>query len=146
MFKRGISLIELLIVIGILSMVVSMVIYSFSRVGGSEALDTTVMSVVAVLNEAKSQSVSSKNQSAYGVRIFNNKLVSFRNTYGTENKETTISNLVTISTSTGIGTDIIFNNVTGNTSASGTITIKVLSDLTKQSTIRVYNTGVVEKN
>ena len=73
-------------------------------------------------------------------------MISFKNSYGTENKETTISNLVTISTSTGIGTDVLFNNVSGYTSASGTITITVLNDSLKKTIIRLYNTGAVEKN
>jgi prepilin-type N-terminal cleavage/methylation domain-containing protein len=142
----GFTLIEIAIVIAITGLLVSMVISSFSKVGGTEALDTTVMTVMSVLNEAKSQAISSKNAASYGVRILPDQLISFENTYGTNNKTITISNLVTIATSTGIGTDIIFNNVTAETSASGTITITVLNDQTKKSTIRVYNTGVVEKN
>ncbi len=142
----GFSLVEMLIVIAILAILVSIVIPSFSKTGGSEALNTTVVSTISVLNEAKSLAVSSKDASNYGVRIYNNKLVSFKNNYGTENQEFPISNLVTISTSTGIDTDIIFNNVSGNTSASGTITITVLNDPSESNTIRIYSTGIIEKN
>jgi Tfp pilus assembly protein FimT len=149
-FSSGFTLLETAIILSITVLLVIMIIPSFKNVGGSEALDTATMSVIAVLNEAKSQAVSSKGASdpsvQYGVRILNNKLISFKNTYGTENKETTISNLVTISTSTGIGTDIFFNNVSGYTSASGTITVTVLNDTSKNTTIRIYNTGAVEKN
>ncbi|MFH1455083.1 MAG: type II secretion system protein [bacterium] len=145
-FSKGFTLIEILLVLSIIVILVVMIIPSFSKVGGSEALDTTTMSAIAVLNVAKSSAVSSKDASDYGIRIFNNKLVSFKGSYGIENKEITISNLVTISTSTGIGTDIIFNNVSGSTSASGTITITVLNDPSKNSTIRIYSTGAVEKN
>jgi len=136
---------ETLIVLAIFTILVSMTISSFSKVGGSEALDTTVVSLISVLNEAKSLAVSSKDASDYGVRILSNKFVSFKNGYGTLNKEITISNLVTMSTSTGVGTDVIFNNVSGSTNASGTITITVLGDPSKNSTIRIYSTGVIEK-
>lgn len=138
-------MIETIIILAALAIFASMFISSFTKVGGSEALDTSVVSIISVLNEAKSQAISSKDASNYGVRIFNDKLVSFKNGYGTDNKELTISNLVTISTSTGIGTDIIFNNVTGSTVASGTITIQVVSEPIKTSSIRVYPTGLVEK-
>ena len=147
-FTKGFSFPEMLIVIAIIAVLVSIVTSSFGRVGGSEALDTTTISVISVLNEAKSSAISSKDASNYGVRILNDKLISFKgDSYilGTNFKETVISNLVTVSTSTGINTDIIFSNVSGSTNASGTITISVLNDQSKNSSIRIYSTGVIEK-
>ena len=141
----GFTFVEILIVLSILTVLISFVISSFGKVGGSQTLETTTISVISILNEAKSQAISSKDASNYGVRILNDKLVSFKNNYGTENKEFTISSLVAISTSTGIGTDIVFNNVSGNTNASGTITITTLNNLTENNIIKIYTTGVVEK-
>ncbi len=142
---KGFSLVEILIVIVILTILTSMVVSSFGSAGGSQALDTSTVSIISVLNEAKSLAVSSKDASNYGVRILDSKLTSFKNSYGNENKEFTISNLVTISTSTGIGTDVVFNNVSGNTNASGTITITTLKGPSKNSMIRIYPTGLVER-
>ncbi|MFA5651767.1 MAG: prepilin-type N-terminal cleavage/methylation domain-containing protein [Candidatus Paceibacterota bacterium] len=145
-YNQGFSILELVIVLAVISILVSMIVPSFGKVGGSEALDTTTVSIIAVLNEAKSQAVSSQNATSSGVRIFNNKLVSFKGNYGNLNKETSLSNLIGISTSTGLGADIIFSNVTGESNASGTITITVLREPTKTNTIRIYSTGVIEKN
>jgi len=145
-FLMGFSFVEMLVVLAILTMLISIIVSSFSKVGGSESLEVTLTSVISVLNEAKSQAVSSRDASDYGVRILNNKLISFKNSYGTLNKELNVSNLVAISTSTGVGIDVIFNNVSGNTTASGTITITVLNDPSKNGTIRIYSTGVIEKN
>ncbi len=142
----GFTLIETLLVIAILAILALMIVPSFSKVGGSEALDTTMVSTISILNEARSSAVSSKDASSYGVRILNDRLISFKGSYGTDNKEVTISSLVAISTSTGIGTDIVFNNVSGNTNASGTVTITVLNDPLKTRTVRIYSTGVIEKN
>ncbi len=142
----GFSLVELLIVIAILGVITSIVISSFGQAGGTEALNTSAISAISVLNGAKSMAISSKDASKYGVRIFNNKFVTFKNSYGTENQETVFSNLIAISTSTGINTDIIFNNVSGSTSASGTITFTVLSNPSKTNIIRIYSTGIIERN
>lgn len=141
----GFTLVEILFVLAILTILVAMIVPSFSKVGGSEALDTTTVTIISILNDAKSQAVSSKDASDYGVRILDNKLISFKNNYGNENKEISISNLVSLGTTTGIGTDVIFNNVSGETNASGTITITVKNELSKNNTIRVYSTGVIEK-
>jgi len=143
---KGFSLAEMLVVLAIIAIMASIIVSSFSGMGKKEILETTTTSIISVLNEAKSQAISSKDASNYGVRILNNKIISFKNNYGIENKEIIISNIVTISTSTGIGADIIFNNVSGNTNVSGTITITVLNDISKNSAIRIYPTGVIEKN
>jgi len=144
--SKGFSLAELLIVIVILGLIASIVVSSFGQSGGSEALNTSTISAISVLNTAKSMAISSKDASKYGVRIFNNKFVTFKNSYGTENQETVFSTLISVSTSTGIGTDIIFNNVSGGTSASGTVTFTILNNPSKSNTIRVYPTGIIEKN
>jgi prepilin-type N-terminal cleavage/methylation domain-containing protein len=141
----GFTLIELSVVLVIMIILISIIVPSFGKVGGSEALDTTTVSIISILNEAKSLAVSSKEAAKYGVKILNNKLISYKYPYGTNNKEYSISSLISVSTSTGIGTDIIFNNVTGNTSASGTITVTVLREPTKTSIIRIYSTGIIEK-
>ena len=145
-FSKGFTLIEITIVLAIVAMLISIAVSSFSKAGSSEALDTTIVSVMSVLNGAKSSAISSKDASDYGVRILNDKLISFKNSYGIENSEFDISNLVTISTSTGIGNDVIFRNVSGQTNASGTITISILSDPSRVGTIRIYSTGIIEKN
>ena len=144
-FRGGFTLIEMAVVLLILGILVATVFPYFSKIGGNEALDTTVISVMSVLNEARSQAISSKNATTSGVRIFNNKLISFQGSYGNLNKEYTISNLVSVSTSTGIGTDIIFSNVSGISNTSGTITVRILREPTKTATIKIYNTGAIEK-
>lgn len=148
LYHKGFTLIEVLIVLAILVLVTSIIAPSFVKLGGGEALDTSVSSIISILNEAKSEAVSSKNASDYGVRILKNQLVSFENSYGTNNKTLTISSLVSISTSTGMATnsEVIFSNVSGSSNASGTITVTVLRDPTKKSTITVYSTGAIEKN
>lgn len=143
--KKAFSIVEILIVISIVAILTSMTFYFFNNIGSNQSLDTTTVSVISILDEAKSNAISSKDASNYGVRIFNDKLVSFKNNYGTDNKEFVISKLLIVSTSTGIGSDIIFTNLYGDTNASGTITISILDDLSDSDVIRVYKTGIIEK-
>jgi prepilin-type N-terminal cleavage/methylation domain-containing protein len=143
----GFTLVEMLLTLSILVILVAMIIPSFGKVGGQQALDTTVMSIVSVLNAAKSSAISSTDAQEpsvkYGVGIYSNRLISYN---GLATSSVSISNLVTISTSTGIGSEIIFNNVSGSTNSNGTITVTVVNDSTKKSVITIYPTGVIEKN
>jgi Tfp pilus assembly protein FimT len=142
----GFTVMETLIVISIIVILVSISVSTFRNMSNSQVLDISVLNVMSVLNSARSEAISSKNATTSGVRILNDKVISYQGFYGNLNQETSLSNLVRISTSTGIGTDIVFNNVTGLTSSSGTITIYFLSDPSKNVTIKINNTGTIEKN
>jgi Tfp pilus assembly protein FimT len=144
--KFGFTVVETLMVISIIVILISISVSTFKNMSNSQVLDVSVLNVMSVLNGARSEAVSSKNATTSGVRILNDKVIAYQGFYGNLNQETSLSNLVKISTSTGIGTDVIFNNVTGLTSSSGTITIYFLSDPSKNVTIKINNTGTIEKN
>ena len=109
-------------------------------------MDKAALSVISLLQSAKSSATSGKDAADFGVRILKNKVISFENAYGTLNSTYTLSSLLAISTSSGIGTDIIFQNLYGNTTASGTITIYLISNPKTSSTIQVFSTGEVQRN
>ncbi len=144
--KRGFTLLETMAVVVILALIAAVMTLSFSSLGTAQTLDKATLSVMSLLNEARSLAISSKNAADYGLRIGKTKVTSFQDSYGTGNKDFVLSTLVGISTSTGIGTDVIFQNVSGETTASGTITLYLLSAPSQSSTIRVFSTGVVERN
>ena len=145
-FISGFTLLELMIVLITLSILATVITLSFSKLGTDQSLDKATITIISVLNEAKSNAVSSKYATSFGVRIDKNKITSFRGSYNNSNVDYTLSGLVTISTSTGIGNDIIFQNVSGNTNASGTITVSLVSDPTKKTVIQVFGTGAIQKN
>ena len=143
--KTGFTLLELIIVLAIFALLAGVTAVSLSSLNGEQALDKATLTVWSVLNAARSSAVSSKDASNQGVRIFSNQIVAFEGSYGTKNATTTFSNLIKISTSTGIGTDIIFQELFGNTTASGTITVSLKSNASQNEIIRVYGTGAIEK-
>jgi prepilin-type N-terminal cleavage/methylation domain-containing protein len=146
--KYGFSFVEITIVLAIITILSTIVVFSFSSAGSKQSLEKTTISVISILNEAKSMAVSSKDFSDYGVRISENELVSFKGNYGNENKIYSIPNLVTISDISISGVtnnDIIFKKVSGSTNATGTITISIANDLSDYYIIKISKTGLVEK-
>src|SRR5208337_3503889 len=109
-FKSGFTLLELLIVLAIIVLLAGVANFSFSQLSGGQSVDKTTLTVMSVLNSTRSLAMSGKDISNFGVRILKNKIISFEGTYGNSNSTYSLSNLVAIATSSGIGTDIIFNN------------------------------------
>jgi type II secretory pathway pseudopilin PulG len=140
------TFLELVVSLTILSLLAVVVAISFSSFDREQSLDKATLTIMAVLNDAKTNADSSKGASNWGVRVQKNQITEFEGSYGTQNTNYTLSNLIVVGTSTGIGTDIIFQNVTGATSASGTITVSVKNNSAQYNTIRVYSSGVIEKN
>lgn len=147
--KSGFSLIEILIVIGILGMLLSMSFYFFPAFGKRDALEKDVAGLVAMMREARSSSVLSKNASAFGVHLQENKAVLFEgDSYvsGGPNEEVMQFSkkvyLSSYSLNMG-GSDIVFDRLTGNTSNYGTVTLS-LKDNSTSTTITILETGVVK--
>ncbi|MFA5934901.1 MAG: type II secretion system protein [Candidatus Paceibacterota bacterium] len=144
--RFGFSFVEIITVLAIIATLSTIVVMSFSDAGSKQALEKTTISIISILNEAKSMSISSKDFSGYGVRIESNKLTSFKGTYGTENKVYNVSNLVSISDiSIEGGSDVVFKKISGSTNATGTITISINNNLAESNTIKISKTGLVEK-
>ena len=147
--KKGFTLSEVLVVLGMLS-VISVVVFSiFITFRKSQSLDLDVETIVETLNQARSQTLSSYNGSVYGVHFIYPKIILFTgNTYSANdslNKEILLNaSNVTLTTSlVGGGSDVIFNRLTGSTAQSGTIVLSAPS-ISKTKTINIYSTGLIE--
>lgn len=148
-YNKAFTIVELLIVLAIAVLLVAVTNFSFSQLSGGQAVDKATLSVISILNDAKSKATAGKDASDFGVRILKNKIIFFEgSTYATLTASSSyiFSNLVAISTSTGIGTDIIFNNLYGNTAASGTINVYLIANQKTSSTIQIFSTGDIQRN
>lgn len=154
--NRGISIIEILIVISIIVALSAIVIPSFSSFHKQQALKNTTEDIVSLLNEARNNTISSKNSNTYGVHFDNNKAILFSGTSfvaSPSNKQIDFDSVVIVPESGGInlvggGSDVVFTRITGDTQEGeyGTIVVQLVSDSTKHKIININKIGVIGSN
>lgn len=151
--NRGISIIEIIIVIAIIGIISSIVMLNLSSFRNEQALRNTTMDIVSFLNKARQKTLSSLNSTNYSVHFETNKAVLFTgsvySSLDTTNESLIFSPSVAIPTSGGIniggGSDVTFERLTGDT-IGGTVVVKLISDPTKQKIITINKTGVTSSN
>ncbi len=72
MDSKGITLIELLIVMGIMGIIMGITSLYFSQYKGSQDLDSDLKRVVAVFRDAEERAITQENSLRWGVRLVNN--------------------------------------------------------------------------
>jgi len=145
----GFTLIEILIIVaitGLLSVSVFSIYRGFNK---NRSLEVSVQNIASLLSEARSLTLSSKNDSVYGVHLEESKAVLFKGTtYSTsssDNIEYIISGLVSAtSTLNGGVVDVVFDRLTGETTAFGTTTLWLTADASSTKNIIIRETGIIE--
>lgn len=150
--SRGITMLELVVVIAIIIVLASLIITSFSAFRNSKILDTGTENVLSILAKARGNTLSSKNDYQYGVHLETSQVVLFRggvySSSDSSNEVAPLDSALEISsiTLTGGGSDVIFDRLTGKTSMDGTVVVRVKSDNTKTKTITINATGSASVN
>lgn len=149
---RGFTLIELLIVIAILVALSTIVLTSFYNYQSRRSLELAVKEARQLLEEARSRSVASVDDSVYGVYIATDKMILFQgNTYDPNdenNSEFLIEPRLTISeVSLTPSTDrVVFEKGTGEASATGFIEISLVSKSEEKRQITISKQGIISSN
>lgn len=152
MKQRAFTAIEILIVLAILAILSVTFFGSFSKFHTAQTLKVSSEGIVALLNDARSRTLSSENSMQYGVHFQSDKAVFFVGTTYSSSASTNISfDLDSNSTISSIslqggGSDVLFNRLYGDTGTYGTITLQLTSDSTKQKIITIAKTGIVSLN
>ena len=147
--KKGFTAFELLIVVAIMSVLAAVVLVPFMGFRDTKVLDTTADDIVSLLNEARQDTLLSRNGSQYGVYFETSRMVYFKGTTFTEpnadNKEVFFNQIVQLSdiSLAGFSDSVVFERLTGKTSNSGSVTIQVASDTSREIVITIEPTGVV---
>ena len=148
-YKKGITAVELLIVISVLGIIFSIIIPQFSKIKENQLLKNGVEDIVSSINKARGQTLASINSSSYGVHFQSDKVIIFEGTVFSandpDNEILDITSPVAISTITitGGGTYFYFNRLNGMPSATGTI---VVSSTNFTKSISISATGIVSVN
>lgn len=154
-YNKGISLLEIIIVIAIVSILSAIIIPNMSKFKSEQTLKNTTVDIVSLLNKAKLDANSFLDSSIYSVYFESDKAVYFKGaTYSSSNPTNEIvllNSSVTIPVSGGIslnggGSTITFPRFTEDVIGYGTIKIRKTDDPTKERTITVSKLGTISSN
>ncbi len=148
-YQQGISAIEILIVILIISIITAITVPSLISFRKNQSIQNTTNSIVSLLQEARTKTLASYNNTFYSVYIDTDKAVLFTGgTYSSSEVTNKIifyeSPVVLQSVSLGGGSQVSFDRLKGTTSQSGTIVVEIAGGDSK--TITVSLSGIVSRN
>jgi type II secretory pathway pseudopilin PulG len=153
--NRGFSLVEILIVLGILIILMGMAVPAFRVFQKSSDLDGQAEKIIDTLRLAQNKTVASEESAQYGVYFDNsvwpNKYTLFRGSdYSLRNASFDVahnlpSQIEIHEIDLGGGGGIYFEKLTGYTSSSasfGKISIRLKDDVSKTKTVYIENSGL----
>jgi len=147
--KKGLTLVEVIIVISILIVVTSGAMRLFRSFDEAEALNREFANTISLLEKARQETLFSKDSSKYGVRFNTDEMILFKGEfYATSSTDNIIVKLhpkvliSDINLPNGT-TSVSFKRLSGETSQSGTITLQSLLDASNIKVITIEKTGIV---
>jgi Tfp pilus assembly protein FimT len=146
---QALTLIEILFVCAILGILLFIVTSVFSSIAKKQSVESDASLILSVLNQARSQTLSSQNASQYGVHLASSTVTLFTgptyNPADTSNQVYFLNQRDTVLTVSlnGGGYDVVFLKLNGETTQDGTLTITSLQASTVK-TISIFKTGIVE--
>lgn len=143
--SRGYTLLELLIIVAVTSILAGLAYTSFVAFSRNEALNAGTASIVAGLRDARAKTLASVDGSQYGIYIEPTRYTLFKGAlYDAQSGFNTVSEFNSYIKASSTLTSIVFQRVTGNTTASGTIDVYLNTDHSQKNTISVALTGLVD--
>lgn len=150
--SKGFTIVEMLIVLAIMGILLTIVTGVFSKATGRMALDKKTAIILSILEQARSQTLSAKGASEYGVHFEATKVVLFTgpiySVSSASNVIEPVGQLVSIGNISlaGGGSNVVFNRLTGETGQSGSVTISLVASSTQSKTITIFPTGLALSN
>src|SRR3989338_4195149 len=108
-YQKGITIIELLIVIVVIGIMALIVLPQFSYIKENQVLKNGVSDILSSIDKARGQTLSSLNSSEYGVHFESDKVIIFKGTV--------------FSAIAPDNENIYFNRLSGSPSVTGTVTL-----------------------
>lgn len=145
--EQGFTLIELLISIAVLALISAVLVVGYSAFSKSIELKTAAFKVLDVLNLAHERTVASLATSNYGVHFEQTQYVLFKGVvYSVSDANNIFYPLpslleITDITLAGGGADVVFDRLTGKTSQSGSLIVRLVNDVARSKTITILSSG-----
>ncbi len=150
-FRKGFTLLELLISVGILALIGTLSLVSFINSRNIRDLVTSGQNILSVLREAQSRTLAREDNSVWGTRLEQNRFILFRGSSFAASTSTQTYNLpsgieiVNINLSGG-GQEITFGRLDGRTLQTGSFEVKIRGgtqtfSISVDSSGKVYQTG-----
>ena len=146
----GLTIIEIVIGISMIVVLATLSFQVFNVFIKRQALDKNAQQIASQIKEARSSTLASRDDSAYGVHITATRTVMFKGVTFAEsdpyNSEFGLNRRVQITTISlnGGGVDILFDRLKGTTNQYGSITLSLVSSTTITKVISIGETGIVE--
>lgn len=151
--REGTTLVELLVVIGLIAAFALVALFNLFGRKGQTDLDNTAQSIAALLREAQSRSMVQASSTGWGVHFENSTSTApfyslFASSYGTSTalgyyRLPGAVAYVTSTLASGASLEITFAQLTGFASASASVGIYLANNPGSSSTITVASSGAV---
>lgn len=146
---RAFTLIEVLLVTIILGTIASVVLVLPAYFSKIAALDAGVEAVISGLRQAQTKTLSSVEDSAYGLHFEENSVTVFKgDTYNAsdpENEILLIPSQVVISKIAleGGSSDVVFKRLSGQTDQYGSVTLRIQTEPVRLRTVSILESGLI---
>jgi type II secretory pathway pseudopilin PulG len=149
--SSGFTLIEITIVTAVILTLAVGVIVLYRSFANNTNLTSTANQIINTLNLAVNRTLSSEQDSNYGVHFSSNQYILFQGaTYSPSspnNEATALPNGIEINNISLLGeNEVVFGRLTGTTTNSGTITLRIINEPDKTTTITVFPSGQASTN
>ncbi|KKS36971.1 MAG: hypothetical protein UV01_C0015G0025 [Parcubacteria group bacterium GW2011_GWA2_42_14] len=147
---HGYTLIEMLIASAVVIILAVIIFAGLTSFRESNNLLRGVDLVADTLNKARVQTLASKEQSGYGIRLASTSVIFFKgngyNPSDSSNETINMPPMVEINNFANSSTslNIVFKRLSGETDNPGTIKMIIKRNSDKTKSIEVYNSGLVE--
>lgn len=145
---RGVTLLEIIVVLGVLAAVSAVLVGAFAEFREASAVVEAKSEIIGILRDARVRTLASRNNTNYGVHFEETRVVLFEGgTYSAavpsnETHQLYSSRIVAIVL--GGASEVVFERLSGAASASGTIILSATRNASKTETVTILATGVVQ--
>ena len=150
-YQKGVSIIEIIMVLAVVVILIAIITPSLTSFRKNQSIQNTTNSIVSLVQEARTKTLASYNNTFYSVYFNSDNAVLFTGgTYSpTEitNKVVTYESPVVLQSGTSLnggGSKISFDRLKGTTSQYGTIVVGISGGASK--TITVSSSGIISRN